>query len=80
MSTYLLIHGAWHGAWCWFKIIPYLENKGHKVITPNLPGHGIDLPGRHKILKSLSIQELADARSLIIGNNGDLLLISLNVT
>lgn len=42
MNTYLLIHGAWHGAWCWNKIIPLLEKQGHKVIAPELPGHGKD--------------------------------------
>jgi pimeloyl-ACP methyl ester carboxylesterase len=42
MNTYLLIHGAWHGAWCWNKVIPLLEKQGHKVIAPSLPGHGKD--------------------------------------
>lgn len=42
MSTFLLVHGAWHGGWCWDKVAPLLENKGHKVITHDLPGHGMD--------------------------------------
>jgi pimeloyl-ACP methyl ester carboxylesterase len=42
MSTFVLVHGAWHGAWCWYKIIPRLEAAGHQVIAPDLPGHGID--------------------------------------
>ncbi|MFC2083434.1 alpha/beta fold hydrolase [Bacteroidota bacterium] len=42
MSTYILIHGAWHGAWCWDKVIPFLEKEGHTVITPDLPAHGND--------------------------------------
>ena len=42
MSTYLLIHGAWHGGWCWRKIVPLLEAKGHTVLAPDLPGHGDD--------------------------------------
>jgi len=40
MSTYVLIHGAWHGAWCWKNVIPLIEKEGHKVIAPDLPGHG----------------------------------------
>jgi pimeloyl-ACP methyl ester carboxylesterase len=42
MSKYVLIHGAFHGGWCWKKIIPHLEKQGHKVVAPDLPGHGED--------------------------------------
>lgn len=42
MSTYLLIHGAWHGSWCWENMVPLLENAGHRVIAIDLPGHGED--------------------------------------
>jgi pimeloyl-ACP methyl ester carboxylesterase len=38
MAVYILIHGAWHGGWCWEKIVPLLEAEGHKVIAPDLPG------------------------------------------
>lgn len=37
MATYVLIHGAWHGAWCWEYLKAELEKEGHKVVTPNLP-------------------------------------------
>lgn len=43
MSTYILIHGAWHGAWCWHRVTPLLEQAGHRVIAPDLPGSGLDL-------------------------------------
>lgn len=42
MATFVLIHGSWHGAWCWHKIISRLEAAGHRTITPNLPAHGRD--------------------------------------
>ena len=42
MSTFVLVHGAWHGAWCWERIIPLLEASGHRVIAPDLPGMGLD--------------------------------------
>jgi len=41
--TYVLIAGAWHGAWCWDKVAPLLEAKGHRVLTPELPATGSDL-------------------------------------
>ena len=42
MSTFVLIHGAWHGAWCWDKVTPLLEQAGHEVVSFDLPGHGED--------------------------------------
>ncbi len=42
MSTYVLIHGAWHGGWCWRKVASLLEANGHKVFAPDLPGNGDD--------------------------------------
>lgn len=42
MSTFVLIHGGCHGAWCWYKVVPALEKLGHIVIAPDLPSHGRD--------------------------------------
>jgi len=42
MSTFVLIHGAAHGGWCWDKVVPLLEGLGHTAIAPDLPGHGQD--------------------------------------
>ena len=40
MRTYVLVHGAWHGGWCWKKLVPLLEEAGHGVATPTLTGLG----------------------------------------
>lgn len=40
MATYVLIHAAWHGAWCWRKVTPLLRARGHDVFTPTLTGLG----------------------------------------
>lgn len=37
---FLLVHGAFHGAWCWDKVIPELEALGHCTLAIDLPGHG----------------------------------------
>ncbi len=42
MSAYVFVHGAWHGGWCWDKVVPLLEGAGHKAIAVDLPGHGGD--------------------------------------
>jgi len=40
MATYVLVHGAWHGAWCWERFVPLLTAEGHTVVTPTLAGVG----------------------------------------
>jgi len=42
MSTFVLIHGAFHGGWCWDRVKPLLEFRGHTVLAPDMPGHGQD--------------------------------------
>ena len=42
MSTFVLVHGAWHGAWCWESVVPLIEKAGHRVVAPDLPGLGDD--------------------------------------
>jgi pimeloyl-ACP methyl ester carboxylesterase len=41
-ASFLLIHGAWHGAWCWHKVVARLRAHGHRVHAIDLPSHGID--------------------------------------
>lgn len=41
-KTYLLIHGAWEGAWSWKETTTFLKKSGHNVIAIDLPGHGAD--------------------------------------
>jgi pimeloyl-ACP methyl ester carboxylesterase len=38
MADFLLIHGAWHGGWCWDRVRPILEEAGHRVVAPTLSG------------------------------------------
>ena len=37
MATFSLVHGAWHGAWCWQALVPELEGRGHRAIAVELP-------------------------------------------
>jgi pimeloyl-ACP methyl ester carboxylesterase len=38
MATFVLVHGAWHGAWCWRRVARLLGRNGHEVFTPTLTG------------------------------------------
>lgn len=40
MASYLLVHGAWHGGWCWRRVADLLRAAGHDVFTPTLTGLG----------------------------------------
>ncbi len=35
-KVFILVHGAWHGAWCWQRVIPYMQQQGHEVVCPDL--------------------------------------------
>lgn len=49
MSTFVFVHGAQHGAWCWHKVIPRLEAHGHDAVSFDLPAHGIDTTPREEV-------------------------------
>jgi pimeloyl-ACP methyl ester carboxylesterase len=42
MATFILIHGAYHGGWCWEKVVLRLNEAGHQALAPDLPGMGAD--------------------------------------
>jgi pimeloyl-ACP methyl ester carboxylesterase len=39
-KTFVLVHGAWHGGWCWRRVADILEKHGHKVYAQSLTGNG----------------------------------------
>ena len=40
MATFVLVHGAWHGGWCWLRVARLLRDAAHEVYTPTLTGLG----------------------------------------
>jgi len=40
MASFVLVHGAWHGAWCWVRVLPVLRAAGHAVHAVTLTGAG----------------------------------------
>tara|TARA_R110000772_G_scaffold215694_1_gene326142 strand:- start:24632 stop:25354 length:723 start_codon:yes stop_codon:yes gene_type:complete len=41
-ACFVLVHGAYHGAWCWERLVPVLRARDATVAVPDLPGHGAD--------------------------------------
>lgn len=75
MATFVLVHGAWHGPWQWRDIVPALEAEAHRVLTPELPGHGDDrAPVQEMTLENYArrVQEAIDRageRVILVGHS-----------
>jgi pimeloyl-ACP methyl ester carboxylesterase len=75
LATFLLIHGSWHGAWCWERVLPRLRERGHEALAVDLPAHGDDpTPAYRATLGSYSrcVREAATAlegRPILVGHS-----------
>lgn len=61
MANLVLVHGAWHGAWCWSKLVPLLTAQGHQVSTPDLPGHGGDTTPLTRITMKRYVRRIVES-------------------
>ena len=48
----VLVHGAWHGGWCWSRVADRLRSAGHRVFTPTQTGMG---ERRHLLSKDITL-------------------------
>ena len=63
MANFVLVHGAWHGAWCWQRVIPLLHAQGHRVHAATLTGVG---ERAHLRSPAISLEtHIADVMNLI---------------
>ena len=51
-QTFVLVHGAWHGGWCWSRVADRLRAAGHQVFTPTQTGLG---ERRHLLSKDITL-------------------------
>jgi pimeloyl-ACP methyl ester carboxylesterase len=72
-KTFILIHGSWHSAWNWYKVIPLLEKQGHTVYAIDLPGMGRDKTPIENVRFDSTIQKLC---RLIDGIQGKVILVA----
>ena len=56
-ATYVLVHGAWHGGWCWSRLAARLRGAGHAVFAPTCTGLG---ERGHLMSKSITIDTFTD--------------------
>jgi pimeloyl-ACP methyl ester carboxylesterase len=63
MATFVLVHGAWHGGWCWVHVRERLQAAGHRVFTPTLSGLGAR---RHLLSPAIDLEtHIADVVGLL---------------
>ncbi|WOH53358.1 alpha/beta fold hydrolase [Bradyrhizobium sp. sBnM-33] len=60
MAEFVLIHGAWHGAWCWDDLIPALASYGHAAHVLDLPGLGDDRTAASEVSLDACASRVAD--------------------
>jgi pimeloyl-ACP methyl ester carboxylesterase len=59
-ETFVLVHGAWHGGWCWAAVINQLEKLGDRAYAVDLPGHGMNYADRSKVTRESYINYVAE--------------------
>ena len=59
-ETFVLVHGAWHGAWCWAAVINQLEKLGDRAYAVDLPGHGMNRADRAKVTLQSYVDSVAE--------------------
>lgn len=64
MATFALVHGAWHGKWCWERVVPELESRGHHAITMDLPSD--DPEATFETYADVVAEHLAHARDDVV--------------
>ncbi|MEJ0003561.1 MAG: alpha/beta fold hydrolase [Pararobbsia sp.] len=60
MAIFVFVSGSWHGSWCWERVTPLLERKGHVVATPDLDGVGCEGPTSGSITLSIWADQITD--------------------
>jgi len=59
-ETFVLVHGAWHGGWCWAAVINQLERLRDRAFAVDLPGHGMNRADRSKVTLDSYVNSVAE--------------------
>ena len=65
MSIFALVHGAWHGPWCWERVVGPLRERGHEVVVPDLPSEDTEF----------GLDDYADTIDRALGDAEDVVLV-----
>jgi pimeloyl-ACP methyl ester carboxylesterase len=68
---FVLVHGGFHGAWCWERVVPELRRLGHEAIAIDLPGHGQRASERSTLAdRRDAIVAILEPGDVIVGHSG----------
>lgn len=59
-TTFMMVHSAWLGGWAWKPVASILEKHGHKVIAPDMPGHGKDQTSPSRVTMESYVRTVTD--------------------
>jgi pimeloyl-ACP methyl ester carboxylesterase len=82
MKTFVLIHGSWHSAWNWHKVVPLLEKAGHKAMAIDLPGMGRDKTPIGEVTLQTGVNKICevldsiDGKAILVGHSKNGIMIS----
>jgi len=67
---FVLVHGGYHGAWCWEKLTPHLKKMGHDAVAIDLPGCGerLDEPATFSAWRC-ALREVIDHGDVLVGHS-----------
>jgi pimeloyl-ACP methyl ester carboxylesterase len=63
MSTFVFVHGAWHGGWVWGRVAQQLKQRGHSVLALDLPAHGGDTTAVQQVTLQAYVDKVLSAIS-----------------
>ena len=68
---FVLVHGGFHGAWCWSRTIPELEGLGHEAIAIDIPGHGERIHEEATMANRLdAVLDVLQQGDVLVGHSG----------
>ncbi|OUS23729.1 alpha/beta hydrolase [Gammaproteobacteria bacterium 45_16_T64] len=82
MATFLFLHGSFHAAWNWHKVLPILNAAGHKGISLDMPGHGQDTTSFRGVSLSSCVRKVTqcvdelEEKVILVGHSRNGIVIS----